>query len=440
MRIVSFVFMLLLATFSYASPLAAKPITYPDVQVVEAANGQTAWVIEDHSLPIVTLKITFKESGSAYDPDGKSGLATLVAEMLDEGAGPYDNQLFKKRLESLAMDLSAGAGKDNLSISVRTLKDQLGHALDMVKLAMLEPHFSEDALKRTREEILLSLAKDKEDQDSIATLAWEDKMFGKHPYGHDSRGTAESLAEITTQDLRHYTLEHFQKGQMLISIVGDITTEEVRNILDDTLVLPINSTLIHTNNVPSIEKFPENIEEHILFPTDQTVIVFGQKGIPYSDPDFYAAYILNYVLGGGSFQSRLMSEIRENRGLVYSVSTSLDFMQKASIFRGYLATKKESAGEALTLTKQITTYVKKAGITQEEMEAAKQYLMGSFPLRLATSNGLVQTLDFMQRFDLGTNFLNQRNQKIDAVSRTDINRVAQSLLDPDNFVTVIVGR
>lgn len=409
-----------------------------DVQEIQTPYGFKAWMIEDRTLPIYSLHLAFKHAGTAYDPEGKEGLAAMAAALLDEGAGDLNATAFKKRLEELAIKLEINTDDDILTIKLKTLKEHSAEALSLLKMLLTSPRFDEDAIERVRQQMLTSIASREESPEYQASKAFSRLFFGKHPYSHDDLGTPESLATITRADLKNYIASHINRMELIVAAVGDLRPATVKEMCDTYLVgLPL--TTQNTVDIPDFKEWPKGTTDIIDKPIEQSVVVFGQKGLKRDDPDFYPAFVMNYILGEGGFSSRLMTEVREKRGLAYTVSTGLNTYQHTGIISGYVATKNSKVHESVTLIQQEIAKVQKNGVTEEEVQTAKDYLTGSFALKLDRNEKLADFLLGMQIYDLGKDFLTKRNDYIRAVTRDDVNRVAKSLLTPDALVTVIVG-
>lgn len=418
--------------------LFSSPAFANTVEEVSSPYGFKAWVIEDHSLPIVSIHMAFKKSGTAYDPKGKQGLAYMVRSLLDEGAGDMDSTAFKRQLERYAIHLNFEVDEDNFYVSMKTLKENLPTALSLFKLALTSPRFDDDAVERVRGQIRTSIAARKEDPTTRAEEAFKKEIFGEHPYGNTMLGTKSSLANITKEDLRQFAEQHFTRVHLAISAVGDIQPKEVSDLLDNYFIdLPLTSD--DTTAVQEFSTFPPGKERNIAMTVPQSTVIFGLKGIKRNDKDFYAAQILNYILGGGSFSSRLMDQVREKKGLAYTVGTSLELMEHTGLLTGYVASGNAKILESIDIIKEVFKQLQESGITQKELDDAKSYLIGSFPLGLDKNEKLAAYLIGMQLEDLGKDFLEKRSSYIQKVTLEDVNRVAKHIILPDNLITIIVG-
>lgn len=408
------------------------------VEEVISPYGFKAWVIEDHSLPIVSIHMAFKKAGTAYDPEGKQGLAFMVRSLLDEGAGDMDSVAFKQALDRYAIHLQFETDEDNFYVSMKTLKEHLPGALSLFKLALTAPRFDDDAVERVRNQIHAYIIARKEDPETQAEQAFSREIFGAHPYGNIKTGTEATLAAITKEDLQQFTQKHFTRVPLVISAVGDIQPKELAGLLDTYFInLPLT-----TDNNATLEEFstfPSGKERSINMAVPQSTVIFGLKGVKRDDKDFYAAFVLNYILGGGSFSSRLMEEVREKKGLAYTVGTSLEVFNYAGLLRGYVASENAKIHESIAIIKEVFKQVQEKGVTQQELDDAKSYLIGSFPLGLDKNEKLAAYLIGMQLENLGKDFLEKRNSYIQNVTLEDVNRVAKNIILPDNLITIIVG-
>ena len=380
----------------------------------------------------------FAVLGSAdQDPPGKPGVANLVTSLLDEGAGPFELRRLPGPAGTQGDRARFRSGRDYLRGTMRTLKDHRDEAFDYLRLALTEPRFDDAAVERTRAQIMSRLQREAVSPNDIASRTWWATAFPNHPYGQPVNGTVESLPTITVDDLKSYTRRVLARDGLKIAIVGDIDAETVGRLLDRTFgALPAKAKL-----QPVAYAIPQGLGRHIVTPLDvpQSVVNFGGPGIARNDHDFMAAYIINHILGGGSFSSRLYREVREKRGLAYGVSDSLIWLNYASLLLGSTATRADATGQTIDLIEQQIRKLAEEGPTEEEFIKAKTYLKGSFALGLDTSNRIASQLVQMQLDDLGIDYIERRPAMIDAVTLADAKRVAKRLLEPGLLVTV-VGR
>ncbi len=406
------------------------------IQKVTSKKGIEAWLVEDHSRPILSLQFAFL-GGSAQDPDGKSGLATFVSGMLDEGAGDLDSEAFQTRLEDLAAKMNFNASYDHIMGSFQTLTENRAESLRLLKLALTSPHFAPVDVERIREQIVAILRQEEKDPDKIAAHDWFKLAFGNHPYGRPSNGTFASVAAITPEDLHGYVKRLFARDNLKVAVVGDIDAATLGTVLDEVFGdLPATSQRVPVQDVTWESASKQQI---VQMPNPQSVVHFGFEGLKRRDPDFIPAYILNYIVGGGGFSSKLMQEVREKRGLAYSVYTYLYPLDHAGIFLGGVATENKSVGQSLDLIRSELETASVHGLTDEELRKAKDYLIGSFALRFDTSAKIAAQLLAIQLDDLGVDYIDRRNGEIEAVTAEDIKRVAKRLLAAKNLIVTVVG-
>ncbi|MGV1014702.1 MAG: M16 family metallopeptidase, partial [Methyloceanibacter sp.] len=376
--------------------------------------------------------------GANQDDKGKEGLAYFVSGMMDEGAGPLDSMSFQEREQDLAMRMDFDAGRDVMRGHIQTLTVNKDEVFDLVRLALSEPRFDEDAVERVRGQILAGLKFDENDPSTVAALAWNRQAFNDHPYGNPIKGTKESISAITGDDLKDYVKRVYARDKLAIAVVGDIDAETLGKMLDRVFGdLPLRSEL-----APVAEAEPPlgPSRQVIVMDVPQSVAQFGHRGIARKDDDFVPAYVLNYILGGGGFSSRLMEEVREKRGLAYSVYSNIYPYQHGSVFVGNVATKNEAVGKSLEVIESELRRLAEHGPTEEELESAKSYLTGAYALRFESSSSIANQLLLIQIEELGIDYVNKRNALVEAVTLHDIKRVAKRLIEADHLITTIVGR
>jgi zinc protease len=427
---------LALAASAAASTPAAE-IDTMKIQRVISPGGIEAWLVESHDNPLIAMRFAFR-GGSSQDPQGKEGLAYFVTAMMDEGAGPFDAVGFQERAQALAMRMDFDASRDVMLGNVQTLSANKDEVFDLVRLALTEPRFDQDAIERVRAQILAGLKFDENDPGTVASLAWDRLAFGDHPYGRPIKGSKASIASMTREDLKDYVARVFARDKLVISVVGDIDAETLGRTLDHVFGnLPANSAL---SSVAEAEPPLGPTREVIEMDVPQSVAQFGHRGIARKDDDFIAAYVLNYIIGGGGFASRLMEEVREKRGLAYSVHSNLFPYQHGSVFVGNVATKNEAVGRSLDVIESELRRLAEQGPTAEELASAKSYLTGAYALRFESSSSIANQLLWIQIEDLGIDYVHRRNALVEAVTLDDIKRVAKRLIEADRLITTIVGK
>jgi len=414
--------------------VSAAPAFATTIERVVSAGGIEAWLVHEPAVPLIAVDFAFV-GGAVQDPLGKAGTAHLVASLLDEGAGDLDSKTFANRLERKAIELNFTADRDNIRGSLRTLVENRDEAFDYLRLALTAPRFDASDVELNRAQILSSLRRETTSPTDIASRRWWETAFAGHPYGRPVNGTLESVPAIGIDDLKAYTHRVLARANLKIAVVGDIDAAALKPLLDRVFgALPEKPDLTPVENVT-----PQGLGRQIVVSLDvpQAVVDFGGPGIARKDPDFMAAYIVNHILGGGTFSSRLYQEVREKRGLAYSVSDSLVWLDHAAVFIGGTATRGDRTGEALDLIEKEIHRLAESGPTAKELAAAKNYLNSSFALNLDTSSKIASLLVQLQRDNLGIDYIARRPAMIEAVTLDDARRVAKRLLDAGLLVTVV---
>ena len=406
------------------------------IQPVTGASGVEAWLVEDHSVPVVTIRFAFA-GGAARDPVGKGGAASMVASLLDEGAGPYDSLAFHRRIDNLAGQLRFSAAQDEFDGSLRSLKQNLSDSADLLRLALAEPRFAPEDIERIRGETLAGLARQAKNPRSLSGRLWMHDAFEKHPYGSSVDGSEESVGAITRDDLAAFAGARFHRSGLRVGIVGDIDKTEAAALIDRIFGdLPKGADETEIAETKPLDDGALVISRAAV---PQSVVTFGQAGPKRDDPAWYAAYVLNEILGGGGFRGRLMKEIREKRGLAYGVSTQLVPYRHAGLIVGNVATENGRVAESIALVREEWRHMREEGPTAVELENAKTYLTGSFPLGLDSTQHIAGVLVQMQQDKLGIDYLDRRASLIGGVTLDEARAVAQKLLDPGALSFAVVG-
>jgi zinc protease len=417
------------ATAVPAGAIEIKAVTGPK-------SGVTAWLVEDHTNPIINLALAWR-GGGAHDPVGKDGLANFVASMLDEGAGDMDSQTFQSTLEDLVIRLSFHAGIDSFGGSLQTLSENQDTAFDLLRLAITKPRFDEEPAERMRRQILAGIRRDSENPRSIAGRELMHAMFPDHPYRREVEGQLETVPLIKIADMRQFVIDRLARNNLIVGAVGDITPQQLAERLDQVFgALPAQAK---PWSLPLA--VPAAADRVVVEPktVPQSVIRWAQAGVLRKDPDFFAVYIMNHILGGGGFESRLMTEVREKRGLAYSAYSGVVTMQYAGLLQGGADTRNESAAQSLDVIRAEWRRMWEGGVTQAELDDAKTFLTGSYALQFTSSGSIANILVTLQLDDLGIDYIDRRAKLIDAVTIDDVRRVARTVLTPDKLTVVVVG-
>lgn len=406
------------------------------IQEVTSPGGLTAWLVEEHAIPFVALEIRF-EGGTSLDLPGSRGAVSLMAATLEEGAGARDAQAFAEARDALAAGFGFAAGKDAVSVSARFLTENRDAAVELLREAILEPRFDDDAIERVRGQILAGIASDEKNPETIAARRFNAMAYGAHPYGSSGDGTAESVARLTRADVVEAHRAALARDRMHVAVVGDITPAELGPMLDRLLgALPDIGRQMPGRAAWQLKGGVTVVD----FDSPQSVLVFGHEGLRRDDPDFFAAVVLNEVLGGGGFNARLMEELRETRGLTYGISTYLSPMQLGAVLLGQTSTANATAAEAIALIRAEWERLAREGISEAELAATKTYLTGAYPLRFDGNAQIAGILVGMQMEGLPIDYATTRNARVEAVTLDDVRRVAARLLRPENLHVVVVGR
>lgn len=407
-----------------------------DIQELTTPGGLTAWLVEEHSIPFVALEIRFRGGASLDDP-GKRGAINLMSGLIEEGAGDLDATEFAEARDGLAASYRFDVNDDVFSVSAKFLTENRDAAVALLKLALTEPRFDESAIERVRGQVLSHLKSRATDPQALASAEFDRLAYGDHPYGSYYGGTLESVAALTRDDIVEAFEKTIARDRVFISVVGDISAQELGALLDDLLGdLPGTGAPL-----PGEVAFKEGGGLTVVpFDTPQSVAYFGQPGMPIEDPDFFAAYIVNTILGGGGFNNRLFEEVREKRGLTYGIRTYLSDPDYSNSLVGSVSSVNPVMAQTIAVIREEWEKMAAEGITQEELDAAQTYLTGAYPLRFDGNGPIARILVGMQLDGRTPDYIKTRNAKIEAVTLEQANRVAARLLRPDDLRVVVVGQ
>ncbi len=407
-----------------------------DIKSVTSPGGITAWLVEEPSIPFVALEIRFR-GGASLDAPDKRGAINLMTGLLEEGAGDLDARGFSRAQEELATSFGFDASRDDVSVSARFLTENRDASVALLRSALQEPRFDTEAIERVRRQVVSIIQSNLKDPNDIASDTFAKIAYGDHPYAFSINGTVESVTALTRDDILQAHRAVLARDRVYIGAVGDITPDELGVLIDDLLGgLPETGA-----SMPPMAQvtIPAGVTV-VDFATPQSVAVFGHAGISQSDPDFFAALILNQILGGGGFESRLMEEVREKRGLTYGVYSYLLSRDLANVYMGSVSSGNESVSEAIAVIRDEWAKAQANGVTDRELQDAKTYITGAYPLRFDGNGRIANILVGMQLLGLPIDYIPTRNDKVNAVTMADIKRVADYLLDPENLHFVVVGQ
>jgi zinc protease len=408
-----------------------------DIERVVSPGGIEAWLVRDSSIPVISFSFAFR-GGASVDPTGKEGRAEMVSGLLDEGAGDMTSQVFQRALEDIAARIRFSSSTDRFRGSLRTLSANRDEAFRLLALALNKPRFDPKPVERIRSQIIAGLRSSLQDPDTIASRTWYGMVFPNHPYGRPNDGTIKSVKAITIGDLKEFASRYFVRKHLVVGVAGDISAEELKSRLDQVFGgLPENGARkIVKDTKPAAGGKQVVVERDI----PQSVVLFGHAGIARTDPDWYPAYVMMQVLGGGGLSSRLTEEVREKRGLAYSVYGYLSPYDHAALIMGSVATANARVAESLEVIRAEWRRMADHGMSAEELASTKTYINGSFPLRLDSTRRIAGMLVAVQINDLGIDYLNSRAALMNKVTSDDIKRVAKRLLKADELTVVVVGK
>jgi zinc protease len=417
--------------------LAASPARVLGVR--QQLPNDLVWLFSPQSeLPLVTLQLLIK-AGSLVDPRGKDGLANLTASLLLSGTKSRSATQIARELDFMGAKLSAEGGEDFALLSLTVLKKDLGRALELFKDVLQNPAFAPAEIKRKVSQIRAALESEQDEPMVVAARTFARKLYGSFPYGHPVRGTPEGLSAITRQDLSEFHRRYYRPNNAVLAVVGDLTQEEARQWVTK-IFGPWAAAPIPSPKLPSIPPLDQRQVVVLNKDISQANIILGNLGITRSNPDFYAFQMMNYILGGGGFASRLLDDIRVNRGLAYSVSSSFSPGLEPGPFIVSLETKNASAGEAINQVVEQIRLIMSKPVTEQELNNAKSYLIGSFPRKMDSMSKRAGLLGYVEVYGLGLDYPWRYPELIQHLTPADIQKVAEKYLRPENYLLVVVGK
>jgi zinc protease len=418
----------LLHSVSHAGALADREVL---------ANGITLLHSEKTGLPIVTVMVAIK-AGSIAEPAEKAGLANLTADLLNEGTQTRSSREISDAIEFVGGSLSTSGGADYITASLSVLKKDIGLGFDLLSDIILNPAFSDDEVQRRKTSIKNTIIQQKEDPGIIASKAFDKAVFGEYPYGRPVEGTEESLDRITRKDIVNFHREYYLPNNVIMTVVGDIGKNELKALLDKYFMKWQKGQQKEISlPAPALKEKPEIIK--IQKKLAQATVLFGHLGISRSNPDYYAVSVMNYILGGGGFASRLMDNIRDNKGLAYDVHSAFSADRFAGSFEIELQTRNETANNAIEEIFREINRIRTEPVSDGELSDARSYLTGSFPLRLDSNRKIAGVLTAVEYYGLGLDYVDNYPKYIGAVTKDDILRVARKYLHTSSYVLVVVG-
>ncbi|WP_300301810.1 pitrilysin family protein [Ferrovibrio sp.] len=409
----------------------------PKIERITTPLGIEVWLVREPSIPMLALQASWR-GGSSSDPAGLEGRAGLAMGLLTEGAGDLEAEAFQNALREKAIALDFSADRDYSSVGLRTLTQHRARAFELLKLAMTAPRFDDEPVARTKAQARVAYERSRASPSALAGERFAELAYGDHPYGRRSSPSAASLERIDRAALAEFPRAVLARRNLSLGVVGDIAPEDLARLVDDSFgALPAEPQVALP---PPVQVQTAKLPVVIPFPNPQSVVLLGAPGIAREDPDWYAATVLNQIIGGGSLSSRLFEEVREKRGLVYSVGTQLTPYKASALFAGSLATSNSQVVEALRLVRAELTRVARDGVDDDELAAAKSYMTGSFPLRLTSNAAIAGMLVAMRNTGLSPDYIEAYPGLINAVGQAEIRRVAQRLFAGDDYLVIVVGQ
>jgi len=404
---------------------------------ISLENGMVLLLSEKHDIPMVMVNMAIK-AGSTAEPEDKPGIASITASLLMQGTSKRPAGRINSEIDFIGGSLSVSGGNDFASASLRVLKKDLRTGLDLLSDVLMNPVFDQKEIDRKVKEILAEIQRQKEDPDNVAGEAFTKAVYGRHAYGRTSDDVAAYLPKLTRQDVVNFYSERYSLNSIIIAVVGDVNEKEIIGLLQEYFKGWKRSDQPLPASIP-----PLVIEKTVVRKIDKNItqanIELGNIGISRENPDYYAVIVMNYILGGGGFSSRLMDNIRDNKGLAYDVHSVFSAQKESGAFSVSIRTKNESANEVIAETLKEIRKIQAEPVSDKELADAKAYLTGSFPLKMDTSAKIAGMLTFIEIYNLGLDYPQKYSAMINAVTREDIKRVAQKYLHPDSLVIVVVA-
>jgi len=408
------------------------------IQQWQTASGSEVYFVENHDLPIVDISVNFA-AGSARDSAAKSGLAGVTRYMMTLGAAGMTDEKIANKMADIGAILGGDFDADRAGFKLRTLSSEREktQALEVFTKILQQPDFPDDVLTREKARIISGLQESATQPESISSKEFMKALYGSHPYSLDESGEVDTVAKITRDDLQSFYKQYYGAKGAVVAIIGDLTREQAGAIAESISTgLPKSAAV---NPIPAVTLPTQPLEKRIAHPASQSHILLGYPGIKRGDPDLFPLYVGNYVLGGGGFVSRLTEEVREKRGLVYSVYSYFMPMAEPGPFQLGLQTKKDQAEDALKLVKETLDNFIKNGITEAELKAAKANIIGGFPMRIDSNSKILDYLAVIGFYKLPLNYLDEYNSNVEKVTVAQIKDAFSRRLKTENFVTIIVG-
>ena len=428
--LLGFILNFTLLIFSYSSYAL-------DVKREVLENGLVLMVVERHNLPVVRVAVGI-DAGSLNEPADKAGLANIVAALLTEGTAGRTARQISEEIEFVGGDIGASGGVDYITVGLSVLKKDMDLGFDLLSDIILNPVFPEDEINKKKERIKGGLKASEEDPRFVASKNFRKAVFGDHPYGRLVTGTAVTIDRITRQDIVSFHSRYYVPGNSIMVVVGDVTGDEVKGLIDKYFG-KWRGGKTSPPALPPLNAVKQRKTITINRDLAQATVILGHIGVKRDNPDYYALSVMNYILGGGGFASRLMQNIREDRGLVYDIYSYFAADRYGGSFQVVLQTKNESANTAISEVLREINSIRNNPVSDAELSDAASFLTGSFPMRIETSDRIARFLVAVEYYGLGADYIDRYPGYINSVTKEDILRVAEKYLDPENFILVVVG-
>lgn len=427
-------FVVFFVSFVGAAPLSLAARLLPQRSVLE--NGLVVLTSEQRTLPMVTLVLLIK-AGSRHDLPGREGLANLTSRLLTYGTHRRTALEISETLDFMGARLSAGSSEDLTTVSLTLLKKDLGAGVNLLAEILTSSGFPPQEIERQRQSVIASIRAKEEDPGEIVQAKFLEALFSQSPYGRPVEGTEDSIKRVDRPSLSEFYDRFYQPDRAILAVVGDISHQEAVQLFSQAF-RPWNKKGSAEETPPRASPGPANFIR-VNKSLTQANIVIGHEGVPRGHPDYYVLQVMNQILGGGGLTSRLMASIRNERGLAYSVYSDFAGERHIGVFQITMQTKNETAEEAIQIAKDEIRRMREEGVGEEELQAAKDYLVGSFPLRFDTNRRVANFFAQVEFFALGVDYLERYPDLIRQVTREDILRVARRHLHPEKLITVVVG-
>ncbi|MGH7798906.1 MAG: M16 family metallopeptidase [Candidatus Binatia bacterium] len=399
-------------------------------------NGLVLLTSQQRALPMVSIELLI-EAGSRFEPANHAGLANLTAKLLTYGTRRRSATQISETLDFIGASLTTGSGKDVASVSMTLLKKDLATGLELLAEILTQSTFPQAEIDRQKQAVIASIRAREEDPGAVAETKFAAALFRKSPYGRPVEGTEASVQSLERKSLQEFFAQHYRPNRAIISVVGDVAEQEIVKALNQAMKGWSKGATSGKPLVPAVIGAPQLVR--VNKDLTQANIVLGHEGVVRSNPDYYAIQVMNYILGGGGFSSRAMDSIRNERGLAYAVYCYFSAEKSHGTFQFVMQTKNETALEAIRIAKEEIRRIREQPVSEQELSDAKDYLIGSFPLRLDTNRKVASFLAQVEYYQLGLDYPERYADLIGKVTREDVQRAAKQYLHPEKLITVVVG-